>query len=292
VANAGYAVGAGLAAIGLAFGTRDAYRVLILLDALSFAVVSLLVRRIHAGSRTHAASRERSANDRSVNEKDATAGRSRAAHAPNPWRDAGYLGFVVLDVFMTTDDPIINVGLPLWLLTRTQAPHALVPVFLIVNTLLVVMLQMRVSAATRSPRDATTAVGRYGVIMFGCCVCLAAAPECGSWAASLLLLAAAALQTLAELMRSVSSWELAVSLAPPSARPAYLGVAGMSQSAQKCLGPLLLTGVVMVAGPVGWLGLGSAVAGAAAVQRRSCLRKLDRARVAARMWPLPDSAQT
>lgn len=44
VANAGYAVGAGIAAIGLAIGTVDAYRALILFDALSFVAAALLVR--------------------------------------------------------------------------------------------------------------------------------------------------------------------------------------------------------------------------------------------------------
>lgn len=271
VANAGYAVGAGTAAIGLAVGTRDAYRVLILLDALSFAAICLLVRRIPAvvhspigalakeGSTTHAT--------------DSVApGTVRAA---SPWRDPGYLGFVLFDVFMTTDDPVLNVGLPLWLLTRTTAPHALVPVFLVVNTVLVVALQMRVSAATKGPRDAAKAVGRYGALMLACCSCLAAAAECGPWLASVALIGAACLQTLAELMRSVSSWELAVSLAPTRERAAYLGVAGMSQSAQKCVGPLVLTGVVMAAGPLGWLGLGAVVATAAAAQRRSCLRKIE-----------------
>ena len=78
-------------------------------------------------------------------------------------------------------------------------------------------------------------------------------------------------------MRSVSSWELAVWLAPTTERAAYLGiVAGMSQSVQKCAGPLVLTGVVMAAGPVGWLGLGAVVAAAAGVQRRACLRRIER----------------
>jgi len=319
VANAGYAVGAGIAAIGLAVGTRDAYRALILLDALSFAVISVLVRRIHAGTGARTPDRPSPAEpadaaDRPDAAKAADAGRTADAldtpstpstgrtadtpdappvpPVPSPWRDAGYLAFVALDVFMTTDDPIINVGLPLWLLTRTRAPHALVPVFLIINTLLVVALQLRVSAATKGPRDATTAVGRYGLIMVGCCVCLAAAAEFGPWAASLALLSAAALQTLAELMRSVSSWELAVSLAPPVARPAYLGVAGMSQSVQKCLGPLLLTGVVMAAGPAGWLGLGGVVAAASAAQRRHCLRRLGRSPSAPARRPLRGTAQT
>jgi len=44
---------------------------------------------------------------------------------------------------------------------------------------------------------------------------------------------------------------------------------------QKSAGPLLLTGVVMVAGPVGWLALGGAVTGFSVLQSRSCLRKLD-----------------
>jgi len=261
VANAGYALGAGIAAIGLAIGTRDAYRVLILVDALSFAVISLLLRRIRGAAPARPV------------RPDPAAGSATIA---SPWRDAGYLGFVLLDIVMTTDDPVLNVGLPLWLLTRTKAPHTLVPAFLIVNTVLVVALQMRVSAATNGPRDAAKAVGRYGLIMLACCACLAAAAECGALLASVVLLAAAALQTLAELMRSVSSWELAVSLAPVSARPAYLGVAGMSQSVQKSVGPLVLTGIVMAAGPLGWLGLGGAVAGLSVRQRRGCLRKLDR----------------
>lgn len=265
LANLGLGIGAGIAAIGLAIGTRDAYRVLILLDALSFAAIALLVRRLKpkgaAADPTPAEARD-----------DKVIGRRGTQ---SPWKDRGYLGFVFLDIFMTMDDSVLNVGLPLWLLTRTAAPHALVPAFLILNTTMIVLLQMRISAATKGPYDATTAVARYGVIMFACCACLAAAPEFGTWLASLTLLLAAGFQTLAELMRSVGSWELAVALAPNSARPGYLGVAGISQSVQKSAGPLLLTGVVMVAGPVGWLALGAVVAGCSAAQRRSCLRKLD-----------------
>ena len=269
VANAGIAIGAGIAAIGLAIGTRDAYRTLILLDALSFAAISLLVRRVRKTTGARRGAPESQATDAATNANSRV-----AAPVASPWKDLGYLAFVFLDIFMSMDDSLLNVGLPLWLFTRTSAPHALVPAFLVLNTVLVVLLQMRISAATKGPRDATTAVARYGVIMLACCVCVAAAPEFGTLFASIVLLIAAGLQTLAELMRSVSSWELAVALAPDEARPAYLGVAGMSQSIQKSAGPLLLTGAVMVAGPVGWLALGGAIAGISVLQRRSCLRKL------------------
>lgn len=113
-----------------------------------------------------------------------------------------------------------------------------------------------------------------GLLMLTCCVVLAVGTGSGAWTGSVALLAAATLVTMAELMRSVSSWELAVSLAPARARASYLGVAGMAQSIQKSVGPPLLTGVVLAAGPVGWLALGTAVAGLSLVQRRACLRRL------------------
>jgi hypothetical protein len=48
----------------------------------------------------------------------------------------------------------------------------------------------------------------------------------------------------------------------------------MSQSVQKSVGPLLLTGAVMTAGPAGWLALGAAVTGLSMVQRRASLVRL------------------
>ncbi|MEU9082163.1 MFS transporter [Streptomyces sp. NPDC048357] len=275
-ANAGYALGAGLAAIGLAVGTRGAYHVLILANALSFLVAALLVWRTREprGRGLVAAPAGGAAPDTAA---DATA----SGPAPSAWRDRGYLRFVLLDIPMNLDDSILGVGLPLWLVGHTTAPHALIPAFLVVNTVLVVVLQLRVSAQFQGARAATRAVALYGVTTLACCVLLAAAAGGGMWTASAALLAAAVLATAAELMRSVSSWELAVSLAPPQARASYLGVAGMAQSVQKSAGPLLLTGAVMTAGPAGWLVLGAAVAGLSLVQRRAGLRRLDELRAAA-----------
>ncbi|MCX5160893.1 MFS transporter [Streptomyces sp. NBC_00053] len=268
-ANAGYGVGAGIAAIGLAVGTTGAYRVLILGNALSFVVAAVLVWRTGepSGSAVEVA--------RSGGAAPAARGEGKGVvRGGGPWRDRGYLRFVLLDIPMNLDDSILAVGLPLWLVNRTSAPHALVPAFLVINTVLVVVLQLSVSKRAEGPRRAARAVLLYGVLMLACCGFLAVATRGGAWAAGAVLLAAALLVTLAELMRSVSSWELAVLLAPQDARAAYLGVAGMSQSIQKSAGPPLLTGVVMAAGLAGWLVLGAAVAGLAVVQSRACARRL------------------
>ncbi|MGE7438599.1 MULTISPECIES: MFS transporter [Kitasatospora] len=263
VANAGYALGAGIAALGLAVGTTNAYHALILANALSYALAAALVWRTRepAGRGLVAAPGDgEPAEDPSP--------------APSPWRDRGYLLFVLLDIPMNLDDSVLNVGLPLWLVDHTRAPHAVAPAFLVINTVLVVILQLRVSARAEGPRRAAAAVGWYGTTLLACCLVLATVTGGGAWSASLAMLAAAMLVTLAELMRSVSSWELAVSLAPPRAQASYLGVAGMSQSVQKSVGPLLLTGAVMTAGPAGWLALGAAVTGLSLLQRRASLRRL------------------
>ncbi|MEY9948621.1 MFS transporter [Kitasatospora sp. GAS1066B] len=262
--NAGIALGAGIAAIGLAVGSRDAYRALILADALSYAVAAALVRL----------TREPSAGERAVAPPGAEVPAEPPGPAPSPWRDRGYLLFVLLDIPMSLDDSLLNVGLPLWLVNHTSAPHAFVPLCLVLNTVLVVVLQLRVSARAEGAQRAARAVTLLGLLMLTCCVVLAAGTGSGAWTGSVALLAAATLVTMAELMRSVSSWELAVSLAPARARASYLGVAGMAQSIQKSVGPPLLTGVVLAAGPVGWLALGTAVAGLSLVQRRACLRRL------------------
>lgn len=282
-ANAGYALGAGLAAIGLAVGTRSAYHVLILANALSFLAAAALVWRTREPrGQGLVAARPGDAAPEAEAGADGTDGTAAAGAAgASPWRDRGYLRFVLLDIPMNLDDAILGVGLPLWLVNHTTAPHALIPAFLVLNTVLVVVLQLRVSARVHGPRRAAGAVALYGLTMLVCCVLLAVAPAGGVWAASAVLLAAAVLATAAELMRAVSSWELAVSLAPPQARASYLGVAGMAQSVQKSAGPLLLTGAVMTAGPAGWLVLGAAVAGLSLVQRRSSLRRLDRLHAAA-----------
>ncbi|MFD9408172.1 MFS transporter [Streptomyces sp. NPDC059989] len=268
-ANAGYALGAGIAAAGLALDSRGAYHALILVNAVSFLAAAALVWR----------TREPRGHGRVAARAGDAEGEGRPAAGrpdpPSPWRDRGYLRFVLLDIAMSLDDSILNVGLPLWLVEHTEAPHALVPAVLVINTVLVVVLQLRVSAKVREPRQAAAAAVAYGLTMLVCCAVLAASTGAGAWAASIALLAAAALVTAAELIRSVSSWELAVSLAPEEAKASYLGVAGMSQSVQKAAGPLLLTGAVMAAGPAGWLVLGTAVAGLSLVQRRASLGRLD-----------------
>ncbi|RAJ40076.1 MFS transporter [Kitasatospora sp. SolWspMP-SS2h] len=266
--NAGYAAGAGLAALGLAVGTPAAYRALVVADVASFLVAAALVATLREPGRAAATAATAATGIATDGPAVAAGGAAAPAPRPNPWRDAGYLRFVALDAMLTIDDAILNVGLPLWLIHSTRAPHALVPAFLAINTVVVVLAQLRVSALVSTARQAVRVVPLYGFAVLGCCAAAALAHRTGPLPASALLLLAAVLVTLAELIRSVVSWELSVALAPERARPEYLGVAGMAHSTEKAAGPLLLTGAVLATGPLGWLTLGAATTAAAYAQRR------------------------
>ena len=262
VMNAAYALGAGIAAIAVAVGTSGVYEAVVVGNGLSYLAVAALVMRTSR--------REPAAPAPAVSDEDAKP-RNR-----NPWRDPGYLLFVLLDVFLNLDDAILTVGVPLWAVTRTDAPHAVIPAVMVINTLMCVFLQMPVSARVTGARSAAHAACWYGLALLAGCALIAASSHGGAAFGAAALLAAAVVVTGAELVRSLVSWELAVSLAPADAQASYLGVAGMAQAIERSAGPVALSTVVLAAGPVGWLGLGAVVTGLGVVQRVASLGGGDR----------------
>lgn len=273
VMNAAYALGAGLAAVAVALGTTRVYEVVVVANGLSYLAVAAMVVRTSRHAPTHAAA---------SSSPDDADGKKVRARARNPWRDPGYLLFVLLDVFLNLDDVILTVGVPLWAVTRTDAPHAVIPAVMVINTLMCVFLQMPVSARVAGARPAARAACWYGVALFAGCALIAGSGHGGPAGAAVMLLLAAVVVTGAELVRSLVSWELAVSLAPADAQASYLGVAGMAQAIERSAGPVALSTVVLASGPVGWLGLGAVVTGLGVVQRVTSLRRLDRGQPAAR----------
>ncbi|MEY9862543.1 MFS family permease [Catenulispora sp. GAS73] len=269
VMNAAYALGAGLSAIAVAVGTSGVYEAVVVGNGLSYLAVAALVMRTKRREPGRVAA---SAGDGAQKAK---------ARGRNPWRDPGYLLFVLLDVFLNLDDAILMVGVPLWAVTRTDAPHAVIPAVMVINTLMCVFLQMPVSSRVAGARAAARAACWYGVALLAGCALIAGSSHGGAVVATVTLLLAAVVVTAAELVRSLVSWELAVSLAPADAQASYLGVAGMAQAIERSAGPVALSTVVLAAGPVGWLGLGVVVTGLGVVQRVASLRRLEQKAVPA-----------
>ncbi|MFJ2926630.1 MFS transporter [Streptomyces massasporeus] len=260
VANAGWALG-GLAAAGaLAVGSAGAYRWLLVGDALSFLACALIVLRCGeppSPSRTVTTSR------------DAVP----AARPPVPWRDRTYLAYVVTETVLFIDDAVFKVGLPLWIAHTSDVPHGLAPLLMVLNNVMVVALQVplaRFGATTTAARSLLLPLSAV-FALGGAAMALSATG--GPLSAALLLIAAAVLFTLAEMLHATISWELSVALAPDAAQGTYLGVHGMAQSAQRSVGPLAVTAAIAT-GPLGWTALGTAVALTCLVQHRLVRERL------------------
>ncbi|MDJ0346054.1 MFS transporter [Streptomyces sp. H10-C2] len=275
VVNVGYTVGGLGASAGIAFGSTGVYRGLLLGDALSFCVVAVLVARCTeppSATRTvRTSAPARAAAGRPAAGRPA-AGRPEAA--PNPWRDRGYLAYAATDALLFLDGSVLRVGMPLWIISATTAPHGLAALLFVINTVVVVLLQVRLSRHGRTPRLAAMTLRQVAACYLLGGAAVAASVVDARWAATAALLVAAVAFTFVEMFQATVSWELSVALAPDDAQGAYVGVHGLAQATERAAGPLIMTSAVIAGGPLGWLGFGAALAATALVQKRMVLRRL------------------
>ncbi|MFD7340429.1 MFS transporter [Streptomyces violascens] len=254
VANAGWAVG-GLAAAGaLAIGSVSAYEWLLAGNALSFvgsALITALCAEPQVPSRTVAKSGD-------------PAARTNPA---NPWCDRRYLAFVASETVLFLDDAVFKVGLPLWTVHATDAPHGLVPLLMVLNNVMVVGLQVPLARFGATTAAARRLLFPLSVIFALSGVAMAASAAHGAALATAFLLIATAAFTLAEIIHATISWELSIALAPDEAQGTYLGVHGLAQSVQRSIGPLAVT-TAIATGPAGWITFGTVIAGTCLVQHR------------------------
>ncbi|MGW0121698.1 MFS transporter [Streptomyces sp. NPDC003327] len=260
--NLGWTLGGLGAAAALAVGTTTAYQLLLVGNAVSYLVMTVLTLRCSeppAPSRTVAATTADPA--------------ATTAKAKGPWRDRGFLAFTAGDAVFYLHDSILQVALPLWIVHATDAPVGLAPLLLVLNSVLVVAFQVPLSrygahsdAARRlyRPLAALFAVGTLALAVSGLG---------GRNVAVAALVTAAVALSFAEMIHTIASWELSVALADDTAQGAYLGVHGLAQSTQRFAGPLLMTAIVS-AGPFAWPFLGAALLATTAGQHRLVRRRL------------------
>ncbi|WJE01143.1 MFS transporter [Streptomyces antimycoticus] len=268
--NVGWAVGGLAAAAALTGGTVTVYRWLLIGDALSFLASALFTLGCaEPPSATRIAVTSTPAPSEPTPGDTAPSDSAPAPEkttAPTPWRDRRYLTYTASEAVLFLDDSVFKIGLPLWAVTATSAPHQLVPLLLVLNNVLVVLFQVPFARFGATPNTARTSLWPLaGAFLLGGAA-LAASAVGAPWFAAVTLVLAATAFTVAEMLHATISWELSVVLAPPTAQGAYLGVHGLAQAVQRSVGPLAVTAAI-TAGPLGWLGLGAGLAAMCGAQR-------------------------
>jgi MFS family permease len=242
LANVGVGLGAGVGGLALAVNTATAYFAVIVVDCLTFVVAAVMLAGLPIARATAAA---------------ATGQDSRRSGV---LRDRRYVLFSAICTVLALQFGIFEVGLPLWVVRDTSAPREIVAVALVMNTALVALLQVRLSRGTEDSVGAIRVGERAGwLLALGCAVCVASRSG-SAIAATVLVLGATLVMTIAEVYFAASSTTLSYNLAPDSQAGAYQGLFQSGTSTATSLAPVVMTSGVLQFPVWGWLTLGAVFA--------------------------------
>jgi len=232
--NVGFMLGAAVAGVALAHVTRSTFATVSVANAVAQGLCAVVAMRLGAPNGSPREARAR--------------GRAGSA-----LRDTRFVLLTLGNGLLELHATVLTVGMPLWLVRHTAAPASLNSVLIILNTLIVVLLQVRLSRGADSVKGSARLQRRASAILAaGCVVC---AMSRGNSPASSMLWAAcgAAIIAVGELRQSAAAWGLSFELPPPGRQGEYQAVFGLGRGIQQFLGPALVTALLVGVGALGWL---------------------------------------
>ncbi|MGX1541338.1 MFS transporter [Streptomyces adustus] len=235
VTNVGISLGAVLAGWVVQVGTLTAYQLMVVGNAIAFAVSAVILILLPPVAPVPAADGPR-------------------------WialRDRPYLLVTVLDGIMAIQFKVLTVAIPLWIVDATTAPYWLISVTMLTGTVLVVAFQVRAGRNVTSPAAGARAYRRAGVAFLVACSLISLSAGAPAWAAAALLVVAVVIHTVGELWHSAAGFEVSFALAPPHATGQYLGVFGLGAGLAEAFGPGLLIALCITWGRPGWYVVGA-----------------------------------
>lgn len=235
ITNLGFSLGFIVCGVAIQLGTPKAYHALIIVDAVSFLATWLLLRGMPRYDPLP---------------RPATASRWDAAS------DRPFLAYTVLAAAFSLQFNVITLLLPLWVVDHTNAPRWCIPLSLVVNTVLIVLFQMRLGGDVQTIRQGGAAWRWAGVAFLLSCSVLAFAAGVPGWAALLVVVAAVALHTVGEIWHMAGGFAIRMGLAPAHAQGQYDGFLGIIGGIGSAAAPVLLLGAVLGNGRPGLIGLG------------------------------------
>jgi MFS family permease len=236
IVNLGMAFGIATAGVAIQLNTVNAYRALFLGNALSCLIAVAVLSRLPKFEPLP------------------------GAHEESPFtalRDRPFVGYTMLSGALYMQYFVLGLLLPVWVVFHTNAPRWSVSAFMIINTVMVVLFQVRVGRTVQTMRQAGAAIRRAGMIFLVSCSAMGLAAGLPGWGALLLLAGAVVLHTYGELWQSSATFALDFGLAPPHAQGQYQGLLSMGNFAGQALSPLILVGLVLSGGRLGFVLLGA-----------------------------------
>jgi MFS family permease len=170
--------------------------------------------------------------------------------------DGPFVAYTALSGFMFIQFFVASLLLPLWIVDHTHAPRWTVALVVFVNTGIVVLSQVHIGQRVKTLQDGGRALLKAGILFLVSCSAMGLAAGLPGWAALLVLVAAIAVHTAGELWHTSGSFAFDFGLPPEHAQGQYQGLAVIGRGGGQAAAPVLLTGVCLSLGRVGFIGLG------------------------------------
>jgi hypothetical protein len=235
--------------VALAFHNVEVIRWIPLLSvAIGVANAFAVTRLPRAPHDLRAAARERKVEERSG--------------TPNPIKNRGWIATSFFTGLLYTNQVLLTIVIPLWLVQRTDAPHWLLAWLFGTNTVLCIILPTFTSKGVRTINDALRRA-RYSTAFFvlACVITLFSHSTVGFLTALLVWLGHVAV-TGAELAIGSGNWVFQAQLMDPTRRGEYGGLSEVARTVSSFWAPAAFTFLVMHWGNAGWLTIAGVVVAA------------------------------
>ena len=232
VTNFGIAMGTVFAGIALAINTQAGYQTLMLLDAATFVIAALVFSRLPFVKPT------------------VEKGEPLSFIA---LKDLRFLGVTALNGVMSLHFVLQNVAIPLWVVQETNAPRWWVSVIMFVNTIGVILFQVRVSRGSGDIKIGAKQIQRAGFAVAVACLLYALSAGVNVYLACALLILAMMVHVYGELVGSSGSWSVGFGMADERHQGQYQGVYQLSWGVGGTLGPSFVTAMAITLGQRGWV---------------------------------------
>lgn len=208
----------------------------------------------------------------------------------SPYRDGRFVVFTLANAFLMLHDSILFIFVPLWVVERSGLPATVSSVLLAINTVLTVVVQVRLSRLDHGVARSRRLLRRACLALVASCAVFAAADQRAAAVVVVGATLAVVLLTVGENLHAVAGWELSYQMSTAPARTQYLSLFSLGTTAQMIVGPVLVTAVILPRGTIGWilLAVGFSVATAIAL---GAVRSLDAPRTTLRRPAQPRTAE-
>jgi hypothetical protein len=236
--NIGFTFGALIGGLALAFNNDDIVRAVPLLTALILVANAVYVLGLPDAE-----------HDRPTARDVPDAGKVRGGAL----RNRGFVALFTCDGVLSTNQVLLNVLIPLWLVQETDAPRVLLAWLFGTNTVLAVLLQVRAARGVESVASSLRAARISAVFFVASCGIVLVTHDTVGWVTIALVWLGHVTVTGAELFQSAGHWGLISELSDLERLGEYQGAANLGGTLGHVWAPAAYTFLAIEWGSLGWL---------------------------------------